>query len=147
MKWNREGVVAIILLVALVFGCAAAGGYGKMRVEESSGMTVETLVNTWENYNVYYAGQGNLAVAVIFDPKNDGKTLNVGPRWSPVPDQNTLRLMVSYIRQQPPRGVLVPRLWAILSPDNSTYGYVYTLLTDMDIRVIDDKTMLVESLS
>jgi len=147
MKWNREGVVAVILLVALVLGCATAGGYGKMRVEESSGMTVETLVNTWENYNVYYAGQGNLAVAVIFDPKKDGKTLNVGPRWSPVPDQDTLRLMVNYIQQQPIRGVNAPRLWAILSPDNSTYGYVYTLLTDMEIRVIDDKTMRVESLS
>ena len=147
MKWNREGVVAIILLVALVLGCAAAGGYGTMRVEEGSGMTVETLVNTWQNYEIYYAGDGNLAVAVLFDPKTDGKTLRMGPRWDRMPDLNTLNKMVNYIRQQPIRGVNMPRLWAVRGPDDSTYGYVYTLLTKLVINVIDDKTMLVESVT
>jgi hypothetical protein len=147
MKWNREGVVAIILLVALVLGCAAAGGYGTMRVEEGGGMTVETLVNTWQNYEIYYAGDGNLAVAVLFDPKTDGKTLRMGPRWDRMPDLNTLNKMVNYIRQQPIRGVNMPRLWAVRGPDDSTYGYVYTLLTKLVINVIDDKTMLVESVT
>jgi hypothetical protein len=147
MNWRRDIAVASILLFALVLGCAGGGGYGKMRVEESSGMTVETLVKNWQNYDIYYAGDGNMAIAVVFDPKGDGKTLQMGPRWDRVPDQNTLNKMVGYIKQQPPRGIYGPKLWTILSPDNSTYGYVYTPLTSLVINVIDVKTMLVESVT
>jgi len=86
-----------------------------------------------------------MAVAVLFDPKTDGKTLRMGPRWDRMPDQSTLNKMVGYIKQQPFRGVYGPRLWTILGPDGSTYGYVYTVLTDLLIEVIDEKTMLVVS--
>ena len=138
-------VACTIFVAALVAGCA--GGYGKMRVEDKGGMTVDTLVSTWQNYEIYYAGDGNSAIAVVFDLKNDGKTLKMGPRWDRMPDQNTLNKMVGYIKQQAPRGVYAPRLWAISGPDGSTYGYVYTVLTELVIRVIDEKTMLVESVS
>lgn len=142
---NRETglTLAWILIVALAAGCA--GSYGKMRVVDKGGMTVETLVSTWQNYDVHYYGDGNRAIAVLFDPKIDGKTLNVGPRWDRMPDQNTMNKMVGYIQQEPFRGVYGPRLWAILSPDGSTYGYVYTVLTELLLEVIDEKTMLVVS--
>lgn len=146
MKRKYHALMGSILLVAFVLGCAA-GGYGNIRLVEGGGMTVQTLVNNWQNYNVYSAGLGNLAAAVVFDPKNDGKTLNMGPRWVRVTDQDSLNAMVGLLSQRPGAGGLLPRLWAIVSPDGSTYGYVYTVLDHLVINVIDDKTMLVESLS
>lgn len=136
-------ILAGILIAALAAGCA--GSYGKMRVADKDAMTVENLVNNWQSYDVYYYGDGNRAIAVIFDPKTDGRTLKMGPRWDRMPDQNTLNKMVGYIKQEPFRGIYGPRLWTILGPDGSTYGYVYTLLTDLLIEVIDEKTMLVVS--
>lgn len=143
MKRRCGFFVAFVLLAAWVAGCA--GGYGKVRVEDKGGMTVETLVSNRQNYEIYYAGDGNMAIAVLFDPKTDGKTLQMGPRWDRMPDQSTLDKMVGYLKQQAPRGVYSTRLWTILGPDGSTYGYVYTVLTELVIRVIDEKTMFVES--
>jgi len=143
MKRKSGLILAVILIVAFSAGCA--GSYGKMRVVDKGGMTLETLVNNWQNDEVYYYGDGSQAIAILFDPKTDGKTLRMGPRWDRMPDQNTLNKMVGYIKQQPFRGVYGPRLWTILGPDGSTYGYVYTVLTELLIEVIDEKTMLVVS--
>jgi hypothetical protein len=142
----RYALAASILLIAFVMGCAGAGGYGKMRVEEGGGMTPETLLNDWQNYDIYWAGiDQSTAIAVLFDPKNDGKVLQMGPRWGRVSDQATVNRLVGRIKQSVGSGGFVPRLFAILGPDGSTFGYVYTVLNHLVINVIDDKTMLVES--
>ena len=147
MKWKSNAILLSILLVALLSGCAAGGGYGSMRVVEDGSMTVDTLVNSWQNYEVYWAGfDPSLPVAVLFDPKNDGKTLQVGQRWTGVSDQATVNRMVGFIKQSLGTGGFPPRLRVILGPDGSTYGYVYTGINHLVINVIDDKTMLVESL-
>ena len=146
MNWKSQMMVVSIVMIALALGCAGTGGYGKLMVEEGE-MTLEALVKNWQNYNTYYAGDGKRAVAVLFDPKRDGKALEVGPRWVRMPDQNTLSSMVGTIKQSMGSGGLIPRLRAIISPDGSTYGYTYTGLSRMVITVIDDKTMRVESLT
>jgi hypothetical protein len=148
MNWKRDIAVTSILLFALVLGCAGGGGYGKMRVEEGGGMTPETLVNNWQNYDIYWAGTDqSTAIAVLFDPKNDGKTLQMGPRWGRASDQVTVNKMVGLIKQTSGSGGFVPRLFTILGPDGSTFGYVYTVINHLVINVIDEKTMLVESLT
>jgi hypothetical protein len=146
MNLKRYAVVVIVLLAALVTGCAGAGGYGSMRVVEDGSMTVETLVNNSQNYEVYWAGfDPSIPVAVLFDPKKDGKTLQMGQRWTGVSDQATVNRMVGFIKQSLGTGGFPPRLRVILGPDGSTYGYVYTGINHLVINVIDDKTMLVES--
>ena len=142
---NAKGRLILVGILILGFTAGCAAGYGKMRVVEKGGMTLENLTDNWQNYEVYYYGDGNRAIAVIFDPKTDEKTLKMGPRWDRMPDQNTLNKMVGYIKQEPFRGVYGPRLWTILGPDGSTYGYVYTVLTELLLEVIDEKTMLVVS--
>ena len=147
MKWKRNAILLSILLVALLSGCAAGGGYGSMRVVEDGSMTVDTLVNSWQNYEVYWAGfDPSIPVAVLFDPKNDGKALQMGQRWTGVSDQATVNRMVGFIKQSLGTGGFPPRLRVILGPDGSIYGYVYTGINHLVINVIDDKTMLVESL-
>jgi hypothetical protein len=146
MKWKRDATLASILLLALLLGCAGARMYGNIKIVEGGGMTVQTLINNWQDYNVYYAGLGDIAAAVVFDPKNDGKTLNMGPRWVPVTDQNKLNAMIGLMQGAGGR-INWPKLYAIVSPDGSTYGYAFTMLEHMVIDVIDSNTMLVESLS
>ena len=146
MNWRRDIAVASILLLALVLGCAGGGGYGNMRVVEGGVMTPATLVNNCQNYDIYWAGiDPSTAIAVLFDPKNDGKTLQMGPRWGRVSDPSTVNSMVGMIQQSVGSGGFPPRLWVILGPDGSTFGYVYTVLNHLVIDVIDDKTMRVES--
>jgi hypothetical protein len=146
MKWKHHALAASILLIALLSGCAAGGGYGTMGVVEDGSMTLDTLVNNSQNYELYWAGfDPSIPIAVLFEPKNDGKTLQMGPRWGRVNDQATLNKMTGFISQTLGTGGFPPKLQVILGPDGSTFGWVYTNLNHLVINVIDDKTMLVES--
>jgi hypothetical protein len=62
-----------------------------------------------------------------------------------VSDPGTVNRMAGLIDQSVGSGGFPSRLWVILGPDGSTFGYVYTVLNHLVINVIDEKTMLVES--
>jgi hypothetical protein len=147
IKMNRAHFACCMGLILSLFILGCAADYGKIRTVEEGGMTVEALVGSWSNFNMYYAGsKPEIPVAVLFDPKNDGKNLQVDPRWEKVTDEKTLQQMVHFIKTQPPRGVNMPRLWKVLGPDGTLYGYVYTLLVNLVITPIDQNTVRVENL-
>jgi hypothetical protein len=131
---------SIIITLALVAACA--GTYDNLKPEEKGGMTVETLVNNWQNYNVYYLGDFSLPYAVLFEPKDDGKTVKVGDRWSRGPSQETARNQVAQISSTG-RGVNIPRLWKLVGPDGSVFGYVYTTAVQLNTSMVDSNTMMV----
>ncbi len=59
-------------------GCPLIKNYGKLRVQYGldEKMTIQTLVERWQDYDVYYAGvHKQFASAVLFDPKDDERTL------------------------------------------------------------------------
>ena len=146
MKNLKRLAIAGFLAFLLLSGCA--GGYGKLRVEPNSAMTVETLLRESDRYVMYSDGvYPNFPAAVIFDPKEDSRGITVGPRWDKVADRNKAESLVGLIRQQPGRGPNIPRLWRILGPDDYLYGYVYTWLTRLDMKVVDETTLLVENLT
>ena len=89
---SNLALASILIVLALVAGCA--GAYVNMKVEDKGGMAVETLVNNWQNYNVYYLGDFANPYVVLFDPKDDGKTIKVADRWERVPSQADARRMV-----------------------------------------------------
>jgi len=133
-------LVSILIMLALVAGCA--GAYVNMKVEDKGGMTAETLVNNWQNYNVYYLGDFSIPYVVLFDPKDDGKTIKVADRWERVPSQADARRMVDMI-STPGHGLNVPKLWKLLGPDDSVFGYIYTKATMLNTNMVDAQTMLV----
>jgi hypothetical protein len=106
-------------------------------------MTVETLVNNWQNYDVYYLGNPGYPVSVLFDPKDDGKIIKVAPRWERVTSQANASRMVGIIGSHG-YGVNIPRLWKLVGPDDSVFGYVYTTATRLSINVADPNTMFVD---
>lgn len=143
---NRRRYVAvasILVMLALIAGCAGAGNYGNMKVEDKGGMSVETLVNNSQNYNVWYAGNPGYPVAVLFDPKNDGKTIKVADRWTSVTDQATINGFVKMVGMHG-AGANIPRLWRLVGQNDSVFGYVYTAATSLTINVADPNTIFVD---
>ncbi len=138
-RWNMI-LVSLLVMFALVAG--GAGSYGNMKVEDKGGMTVETLVNNSQNYNVYYLGNPGNPAAVLFDPKSDGKTIKAADRWESVTDQATINKYVKFIGMHR-AGANVPRLWKLLGPKDSVYGYVYTAAIKLSTNVDDAGTMFV----
>ena len=138
---HRWVAASILVLLAVVAGCA--GGYGNLKEVGKGEMTVDTLVRNYQNYNVYYLGDFSLPYAVLFDPKEDGKTVKVGDRWEKVPSQETASKQVGQISTLIGRGVNMPRLWKLVGPDGSLFGYVYTAATQLSSNVVDGNTMSV----
>jgi hypothetical protein len=138
VKGMITSAVLFMVMGLLLLGCAG-GNFGIMKEEEAGGMTLEVLLRDWQNYQIYYGGANpDRPIAVIFDPKSDGKNLEVEGRWWSVSDEKTMRDAVGRIKMLPGA---IPRLWRVLGPDDSLYGYVYTPLINLNITVVNQNTM------
>jgi hypothetical protein len=143
MKRTWRFTLAGIFIATFVVGCTS--DYGKIRTVEKGGMTIEALVSNWSFYNIYYAGtKAEEPVCLLFDPKDDGKTVNVSPKWEKVRNETSVQQMVHFIRMQTGQGLGTPTLWKVLGPDDSLYGYAYILFFEPIIRSIDQNTIMVD---
>ena len=110
-----------VILVFLMSGCA---NYGKFRPVSglAEEMTVLELQRKWDDYIIYSADWRSVgwAGAVIFDPREDDKTL-VCEKWMKVEDQETLSRIIASIDAKHYH----PRLYQILGPNDQLYGYMY----------------------
>ena len=133
-------IVGLVLIV-LMSGCPLLKNYGKIRLQEK--MTIQRLVERWQDYDVYYAGvHKQFASAVLFDPKDDERKLLTHDWWDQVNDQKELSEIIKWIKV----GESLPQLRKILGPDNQFYGYIYTELDYAHIKVIDGKTLWVDDI-
>ena len=126
MKQLIDRVALVFLLVGLVPGCT---GYGKVSSQtgpgegmEASGeeVKIQDLRENWRDYHISYAviyGMG--PGAIMFDPINDGKTLQ-NDKWVKVEDQETLLDIINYIQES-----RSPIFTKVLGPDNQFYGYIF----------------------
>ena len=117
-------VMTCLVLVFLISGCALHRGYGKIRLQPWRGeqVTIQELQESWEDYTIYYAGLSLGTVAgIIFDPKNDKRTL-MGDKWIRVEDQETLLELIGWMKSYTKCN---PQIWRILGPGNEFYGYLY----------------------
>ena len=76
-----------VLFVALVFfvSCSGTNANIKNQSRDKSKVTQQELINNWSDYDISYN-----SVVIVFDPKNDDKTILVDKYWSTVKDQETL---------------------------------------------------------
>jgi hypothetical protein len=126
----------------LIYGCSWLKSYGKIRVlsRHEEKVSIQELEKNWQDYTIYYAGLSvDTAAAIMFDPKNDGKTL-IGDRWIKIEDKETLLELIGWIRTYIQ---FDPRLWRILGPDEQFYGYLFFASDYAVIKAVDDKTMYV----
>ncbi len=135
------------LSVLLVFLFAGCSGYGKtMMVRKGMPVTLDELVNNSDDYNVYYHGNNPYLVSgIIFEPKNDGKTLVLGGLWVKEDDNRVIANVIEQIRRNDFPGYL-PKHYQILGPDNGMYGYIYTGWFHVAIKQLDKDTLSVYGL-
>jgi hypothetical protein len=132
-------VLLFVVMGLLIAGCAG-GNFATMKAEDSGRVTLESLVRDWQNYNIYYGGSiPDRPIAIFFDPKNDGKTVEVeGLRWWKAGDEKTMLDAVGRVKMLQET---VPRLWKVLGPDDSLFGYAYTPLIRLNIVVVNENTI------
>lgn len=138
-KYTHPALIGAVALL-LVSGCAWLRGYGKTRVlsRQEEKVALQQLKVNWQDYAISYAGvKVGTAAAVIFDPKNDDKTL-VSDTGVKVEDKETLLELIgvieSYIH-------FYPRLHRILGPDNQLYGYIFYAWGHPVFKVVDENTL------
>jgi hypothetical protein len=146
LRRMKKGVVVLISLVSLFLIVAGCANYGRLRLESGPGetITVQKLVENWENYDVLATGvEPNVPSAIIFAPKNNDGRKVIGERWWELDNQKSIANTVGWIKNQNPLGPYYPRLWRMLGPDGHLYGYMYTSWDSAVMIVGPDKTMKV----
>jgi hypothetical protein len=141
VKGVMGSAVLFVVMGLLISGCAG-GNYGTMKAEDTGGVTLDSLVADWRNYNIYYGGSiPDHPIAILFDPKNDGKSVEVeGMRWWKAEDEKTMLDAVGRVKNVPG---MIPSLKKVLGPDGSLFGYAYTQMLRLNIVVVNENTMRV----
>ena len=151
MKTSLSRYLSAIGMAAVFFiaGCSWLMSYGRLTPAYGpfEKVTIQELQKSWRDYTVYYAAlhagvSTDHPSAVMFDPKNDDKTLTVS-RWAKVEDEKSLVEMIDTIQNTYTSSGYYPRLWRLVGPDNELYGYVFTSWDHVQARVVEPGTMLV----
>jgi hypothetical protein len=150
-KMKKYRFPSVFLIALIIFGCASwQQDYGKLRMltKEQNEVTIQNLIDRWEDYNIYYSDKYDgfnprAPLGIMFDPKNNDTTL-VGDRWKKVMDQQTLIEMTQWIY---PTTQYEPWLNVIVGPNSRFYGYLYYSYGFVTIKVVDDNTMYVFNLN
>lgn len=144
MRTKKSGAMTYLLVgaVILLSGCSGPGGYGRLAGQpmDKPRMTIDGLLANWQRYHVYYAGNlDTFPSAVLFDPKEDGKSL-AADKWTRVRDIKTLSGLIFWMRNHGQRHSFV---WEIRGPDGSFFGYFYSPWNHATIKAIDEHTLYV----
>jgi hypothetical protein len=150
-KMKKYRFPRVLLIALIISGCASwQQDYGKLRMltKEQNEVTIQDLIDRWEDYNIYYSDKYDgfnprAPLGIMFDPKNNDTTL-VGDRWKKVMDQQTLIEMTQWIY---PTTQYEPWLNEIEGPNGRFYGYLYYSYGFVTIKVVDDNTMYVFNLN
>ncbi|MFZ7110945.1 MAG: hypothetical protein ACOWYE_04615 [Desulfatiglandales bacterium] len=142
MKTIDRSILCIIffLVILAITGCAGFGTYGRLKPVPGRGVTIDTLVQNWSDYKIFYKGYHfEQPSGVLFDVKGDSKNL-VGEGWTSVGNQEALLSLVSWAKLNLD---YYPRLWTCIGPDKEFYGYLYTGSDEAYLRLTGDKTLQV----
>jgi hypothetical protein len=138
-------LIIAFVMIFLIYGCAQLKGYGKIKVisRHEEKVSLQELETNWQDYTIYYAGLSvDTAAGIMFDPKNDDKTL-IGDKWIKIEDKETLSALIGWIQTYIQ---FDPRLWRIVGSDDQFYGYLFCACSHVVIKSVDDTTMYVYDL-
>jgi hypothetical protein len=116
---QKKGLILAMLgsfLILIMNGCAGGPKIRPQRPNE--GITIQTLQENWEDYDVYYSGYSvSTPTAILFDPKDNNMKIG-GNRWTKINDKETLSKVLNTLPQ-----FTYPS--KIEGPDAQVYGYIY----------------------
>lgn len=147
---NKHIIYLSIIIIPLI-GCAnsvklkfESMGY-KTEADEYR-TTIRSLAENRIEYEIYFTATGNnpaSAKGILFDPKNDDKTLvPEGEDWIKVEDQETMNLLLEWNASP---FDYAGRLWRVMHPNGQFFGYLYLNIdySFAGLRVVDEKTISV----
>jgi hypothetical protein len=135
-----------LMLIAFAFiGCSGNNGKLKTQPESVSKVTQRELIDNASDYDIRYNRN-----VVVFDPKNDDKTILVENYWSRVNDHETWAQIVNG-NTSDKYDDDISQVWAFhsnsgiietWSPNDQFYGYVlYRQRELVSAKVVDEYTM------
>ena len=86
MNTKRLSVIAILLFI-LFMGCSGNPGKFKSQTESESKETQRELIDSWSDYDIWLIYKKAQLAVIIFDWKNDDRTILAENNWRKVKDQ------------------------------------------------------------
>ena len=118
MKPKKALVLSCLVfsMILVINGCASGP---KIRAQRPADrISIQTLQENWEDYDVYYADYSvSVPTAILFDPKNDSMKLG-GNRWTKINDKEALSKVIEAL----PKFTYPDK---IEGPEGQIYGYIY----------------------
>jgi hypothetical protein len=134
-----------LLCLSALAGCAFVSDFGKLRLQTgtSKEVTAQELLANWRDYLIYYNSiPGSATRALMFDPKNDDKTL-ANDKWTKIEDEKRLAELSSWIDHHRSSRYV----YRILGPKDELFGYmIIPRPNTVLMKRTDDKTLWVYDL-
>ena len=133
----------VLITLIFIIGCSGKAGKIKTQSESESKVTQQELMNNWSDYQIWLR-----SAVIIFDPKDDDKTILVGSYWGTVKDQETWSGIVK--ANTTSHGNISPigadyamtGVREIWGPDNQLYGYIIHQQADLvNVRLVEENTL------
>ena len=143
-KWNRlSTLLAAILTLFLLIGCAAGGNYGKLDRNRD-------LVNMFLNYEVlpdhrYYTSGGYDAPDAILAIHKDYELNNSGNLWVPIPNVDYAQMRKWIDTIAPEENYRAGGYFAayILDPNGKRVGAWYSIQSTTTVKFLEGNKILV----
>ena len=134
-------IASILILPVLLTGCF--GNYGGMVSLKSYGMeiTLDELMQNHMQYHIFYSGPETNPFAVLFDPKDEQKSIQTGKYWQQIKNQDILKKIISAMQMDSTHEV---EFNVIKGKDNAFYGIMYTF-GHTTIKHVEDNPNAVEA--
>ena len=132
-----------VLFAFSVLGCASYGNLSYIEPGPGEKVTLSSLVDRSQDYNVYV---GTLDSALMFAFKDRKRHIAPASYWDTVEGKKELEKIATEISSQPSVGIYYPRLWKILGPDGHLYGYMYTAWDHVDMSKVNKNTLFVDDM-
>ena len=142
MKFT-ECISIVLIAFVSIMGCSGKSGKIKTQPKSESKITQQELIDNWSDYTIWLK-----SAAVVFDPKNDDRTILVSSHWGTVNDQETWTEIVK--TNTTSDGKISP-VWAdysmtrvreIWGPDNQLYGFIIHQQRDLvNVRLVEENTL------
>ena len=151
MTIQRKVFICLLVLGFFVsmFGCVKASKNNAQVTTQLKAKEwrpkVQEMANNMGDYNIYAAGRSKSRPwAIVFHPKDNPKKLSGNPdRWHKIEDKKVLDDLIGWMEAT--TTVAPPRLMSILgpAPERDFYAYVYTQLSQINTRIVDENTIFV----
>ncbi len=140
---RTKNLIIILILFLLIAGCT--GSYGRIvkQPDNTPKVTIDDLKQSWNDYYIYSGSRdGVRPSALMFDPKDNGKTLT-GDSWIKIDEEHkfldALRI-VNIVSSN-------AQVALIKGQDGKTFGFMYyPPFLHVPVKIIDTNTLYIMAL-